>query len=52
MQIYHMDQYDNVAIVSVFFDYGEEQSEFLQRIGMDPDGNPDTSDLLYALDAN
>lgn len=44
-----MDQYGNIAIVSVFFDLGSDDSEFLQRIGMDPNGNSDTADLLQGL---
>lgn len=38
-------------MVSIFFDEGEESSEFLDRIGFDAD-NPELSDLLKTLSKN
>ena len=52
MQIFHIDQDNNKAVLSVFFELGEEDSEFLARLGFDPDGNPAVADLLSQLAKN
>lgn len=52
MQIYHQDQENNRAVLSIFFDIGDKDSEFLKRIGFDPDGNPKISDMLLNLAEN
>lgn len=47
MQIRHSDKNKNKAVVSLFFDYGDEDSEFLAKIGFDPDNNPTLAEKLY-----
>ncbi len=39
-------------MVSIFFDEGDDSSEFLERLGFDPDGSPAIADELKALDTN
>lgn len=39
-------------MVSVFFEVGAEDSEFLARLGFDPDKNPKVSDMLADLGTN
>jgi hypothetical protein len=36
MQIVHTDKDSNKAVVSLFFDLGDEDSDFLTKIGFDP----------------
>lgn len=52
MQLYHEDQDKNKAMVSVFFELGNDDSEFLARLGFDPDNNPQLSDKLADLSRN
>jgi hypothetical protein len=47
-----VDQYSNIAVVSIFFDLGDDSSEFLERLGFDPDGSPVIADELKALGTN
>ena len=42
MQIVHMDKLRNKAIVSLFFELGEDESDFLDNLGFDP-ANTQTS---------
>jgi hypothetical protein len=48
-----VDQYSSIAVVrSIFFDLGDDSSEFLERLGFDPDGSPVIADELKALGTN
>ena len=39
-------------MVSVFFEVGDEESEFLSNIGFNPIKNPKISDVLHSLSDN
>jgi hypothetical protein len=52
MQIKHIDQDKKQAVVSLFFDLGKEDSDFLKKIGFDPINNPDVAHMLKELDKN
>jgi hypothetical protein len=52
MQIKHTDQNKKKAYVSLFFDYGDEDSDFLKKIGFDPSNNQQVTDLLFNLGKN
>ena len=51
MQIVHSNKKKEKAIVSLFFELGDDESDFLNNLGFDP-SNAQTSTQLQGLSTN